>query len=173
MTSKFFSVVEIEFFSLDKIPTNNSPFNESLAGSQKPMAGVFKQKNEKVTSPNNNQMVLGSLKTNSGSGSGSNKNLIGSTSSSQLTNQPFSSKVAAMESNLSSLKKNIDIGNIGSLGQTSHLKSNNTQNLAKGLSRLNDTRPQNDVPSFEKSNFGANTFGKYPAGGKFPTKEYK
>lgn len=148
---------------IDKFPNHNSNFNENLANQK---VGSFKVKTEKGTSPNN-QMNLTNLKTNSNSGSGSNKNL---TAASQLNNQGFSSKIANVD-NLSSLKKNIDMNNFN-INQTSHLKSNNTQNLAKGLSRLNDNKAPGEGPSFEKTNFTTSAYGKYPAG-KYTAKDFK
>ena len=105
---------------------------------------------------------------NNGSGSGSNKGMAGQINS---NSQGFSSKVAGMD-NMSSLKKNVDMNSFNVGQATSHLKSNNTQNLAKGLSRLNDNKPAGDGLSFEKSNYTGNVYGKYPPG-KFQPKDYK
>lgn len=155
---------------IDKILNNNSPFTEGLSSSQKQGSFKLKPDQNKAVSPVNqlasgNTANLGNLKTNN-SGSGSTKNLMNS-GTSQLNTQAFSSK---FESNLSSLKKNIDPSGIG-MGATSHLKSNNAQTLSKGLSKLNENKPQND-PGFDRANF-ASGLGKYAPGAKFSTKDYK
>lgn len=140
---------------------NNSNFTDGLLNQK----GSFKTKNEKVTSPVN-QINLASLKSNN-----LNNGAKGMAPPSN-NNQGFSSKVTGFDNSLSSLKKNVDMNSFNINQATSHLKSNNTQNLTKGLSRLNDNKPAGDGPSFEKTNFTGNVYGKYPPG-KFQPKDYK
>ena len=103
------------------------------------------------------------IKTNTPSGSGSNKNQIP-----QSNAQGFSSKISNMMDNPgSNLKKNVDMNNFNMV-PTSHLKTNN-QNLMKGVSKLTDNKQPGDA--FEKVNFTNTGYSKYP--GKFATKDYK